>query len=72
MMLTFFFFRKYYKEEDGLHLDVGAYMKALEVKIFSLFKQIQLRRLTFSFYIFKTNSLIIPWGWGIFVMFELT
>lgn len=28
----FFAFRKYYKETDGLSLDVGAYMKALEVQ----------------------------------------
>lgn len=28
------FFRRYYKETDGLKLDVGVYMKALEVYLF--------------------------------------
>lgn len=31
-----FFCRRYYKETDGLCLDVGAYMKALEVTLGSL------------------------------------
>lgn len=32
LLMLIFLHRRYYKETDGLKLDVGVYMKALEVK----------------------------------------